>query len=125
MVESLPSDTTATHDRNSIAWDQLIQRSKALQLADSAAYVLLLAEELVQLRFTSQHCLALIGKEKSSLRSKPLYRLMRTTALPDEAALHATRHRAAIWAMEHYPLPRPRTWLDPLTWTKRLGLLKD
>ena len=126
LVEGLPWERMATNDRDhAFEWDDLIKRSKALQLEDSAAYVLLLAEELVQLRFTSQHCQALTGKEKSALRRKPLYRLMRTAALPDEDALYATRRRTAIWAMEHYPLPKVRTWLDPLTWTKRLHFLQD
>ena len=106
-------------------WDELVRRAKHLKLTDSAAYVLLLAEELVQLPLSSSVCHALTNTDGSTIRRRAIYRMMRTAAVPVGDFFQTRPRRAATWAMEHYPLPKLSTWLDPLTWTKRVSFLQE
>ncbi len=106
-------------------WDELVHRTQQVKLGNSVGTVLLLASDLVQLSVPDGICRQLTGNQPNRVRRGWMYRIMRRAAVPDGANLRSRSRHMALWAMEHYPLPRIRTWLDPLTWTKRIHFVKE
>ncbi len=118
-VRNLISDGEGAFD-----WDVLGRRVEALRLQADVAAVLLLANELVSLQIPEGWIEVDLGVSKQRLRRGRVYRTMRRAALPSGVAFRSTSRRVALWAMEHHPLPRLATWLDPLTWTKRVKFIQ-
>ncbi|MDB4540222.1 nucleotidyltransferase family protein [bacterium] len=106
-------------------WQELHQRTNQLRLQKTVSHILLLGEELVGLSMPENFIEDITGKSKSRLRQSLLYRTMKMASLPDGPTLRSRRRYHALWAMEHYPLPKLSTWLDPLTWTKRFHFMTD
>ena len=106
-------------------WQELHQRTEQLRLQKTVSNILLLGEELVGLEIPDNFIEDLTGKPKARQRKSLLYRTMRTASLPDGPTLRSRKRYHALWAMEHYPLPKLSTWLDPLTWTKRFHFMTD
>jgi HprK-related kinase A len=105
-------------------WQQLSRRSQDLRIERTVARVLLLAGECVGLQLPEGWCEETAGRTAKKMRRSPLYRTMRVGAMPDGIAYRSRRRRAANWLLEHYPMPRLRTWVDPLTWTKRVKFIQ-
>ena len=120
-----PLQTTSSISSTAFDWETLARRTEAFGLADPVAMTLLLAGDLLTLSVPEGFCEELTGRSEEQLRSRWLYRLMRTAAMPEGPSLRSRKRRLATWAMEHYPLPKMRTWLDPLTWTKRVHFLRE
>ncbi|PAY16583.1 hypothetical protein CKO51_25750 [Rhodopirellula sp. SM50] len=105
-------------------WRELSERSKHHGLTRTVGNVLALADELVGLALPEGWIKETTGVSLDAVRRRRLYRLMRTASLPDGRAYRSRRRRTAIWFLEHYPLPKIQTWLDPLTWTKRVKFIQ-
>ncbi|WP_145387239.1 nucleotidyltransferase family protein [Stieleria neptunia] len=105
-------------------WEALSSRTERYGLAKTVGNVLALAAELVGLELPPGWMEQTTGASIESIRSRRLYRMMRTASIPDGRAYRSRRRRTAIWFLEHYPLPKIRTWLDPLTWTKRVKFIQ-
>ncbi len=118
--ELLPKETAAPFD-----WSELQLRTEQLHLQKTVANILLLAEELVGLPIPQDFVEEIAGKSKDRLRQSFIYRTMKTASLPEGPTLRSRKRYFALWALEHYPLPKPSTWLDPLTWTKRFHFMTD
>ncbi len=106
-------------------WQELHQRTEQLRLQKTVSNILLLGEELVGLSIPDNFIEDITGKPKARLKMSFLYRTLRTASLPDGPTLRSRKRYHALWAMEHYPMPRLSTWLDPLTWTKRFHFMTD
>ena len=106
-------------------WDDFARRVSGLGLGNIAACVLCLAVELHAAPVPDSLIEAISGATRDRVCDKRLYRMMKKAALPDERSLFPVPRQFALWAMEHYPLPKAKTWLDPLTWTKRISFLRD
>ncbi len=106
-------------------WQELHRRTLRLNLQKTVANVLLLCDELVGLSIPPNFVEDLTGKSKNRLKQSFIYRTMETASLPEGPTLRSRKRYFALWALEHYPLPKPSTWLDPLTWTKRFHFLAD
>ncbi|QDS88327.1 hypothetical protein EC9_25170 [Rosistilla ulvae] len=106
-------------------WDIFAKRTTQLGIGRAVATILLLVADLVG-RGRPQHvCQLLLQERPERMRRRRLYKDMRRAAVPDGPTLRSRGRRFAMWKMEHYPLPRFQTWLDPLTWTKRIQFTKD
>ncbi len=121
--DCVPAEEGAS--RSCFDWQRLVDVSRTLRLNKPVATVLLLADDLVCLGLPDHVIQDLTGRSAKQLRQTWFYRTMRTAALPQGTNLWSARRRRAMWLMEHYPLPRWRTWFDPLTWTKRIQFSKD
>ncbi len=106
-------------------WNEFSQRVIGLRLGLVASRVLELSSELHQLAVPDDVIESLAGMSRERLRRNAIYRLMRAAALPGGSLLFSRKRMFALWALEYYPGPKPRTWLDPLTWTKRISFLRD
>lgn len=106
-------------------WDEFLARVEARCLQRSAADILLLMDEVLGPELPAAVLRQLADGDPSRHRRRRLYRVMRMAAVPCTLKLRSRRRRLALWGMEHYPVPRIGTWLDPLTWTKRLQFLRD
>ena len=106
-------------------WAELQHRTKQLRLQKTVSKILLLGEELVGLSLPEHFIEDLTGKSNARIRSSTVYRTMKTASLPDGPTLRSRKRYHALWAMEHFPLPKLSTWLDPLTWTKRFHFMTD
>ena len=106
-------------------WDEFAKRVLGLRLGRIAACVLCLAVELHSVSVPDSLIKEISGATRERVSKSRLYRTMKKAALPDERNLFPGSRQFALWAMEHYPLPKAKTWLDPLTWTKRISFLRD
>lgn len=106
-------------------WGVLSQRAREIRISGTVARVMLLAQQCIDLPLPEGWCEATTGRPPEKVRGSRLYRLMFVGATPDGRAYRSRRRRAANWMLEHYPLPKLRTWLDPLTWTKRATFLRE
>lgn len=106
-------------------WDELISRTHSFRLGYAVGTVLLLASDYIGLTVPPEVCKAMTGHHASRLRRRTLYRLMSTAAIPRGMRMQSRSRRMATWTVAHYPLPRLGTWLDPLTWTKRLSFTRE
>ncbi|QDV82877.1 nucleotidyltransferase family protein [Planctomycetes bacterium TBK1r] len=105
-------------------WSELATRTVSLGLIKTVTGVLVLASELIGLSIPEGWVREISGKSESDVRQSMVYRLMRSAALPSGRAYRSRRRRVANWFMEHYPVPKIQTWLDPLTWTKRIRFVR-
>lgn len=108
-----------------IDWQQLGDEVRSLGLEREVSTVLLLGQELVDLTIPDDWTTEFVGKSPNQIRRSPIYRTMKHAAFPSGNQYRTTSRRFATWALEHYPLPKLRTWFDPLTWTKRISFSKD
>ncbi|TWU21202.1 hypothetical protein Pla52o_42360 [Novipirellula galeiformis] len=106
-------------------WQELIRRTCELQLGMPVACMLSLAMELLQLDCPAEVIEQMSGGSVQRLRRQWIYRTMRVAAIPAGPDFRSRKRCFALWSLEHYPLPKMRTWLDPLTWTKRIAFTKD
>ncbi len=106
-------------------WEELAQRACGLRLGNCLAMVLLLANEYVELPVPASVLELLSGSSAVRLRRRTLYRLMSLAICPTTPAEETRRRKFAHWAVGRYPPPRLRTWIDPLTWTKRIRFLRE
>ena len=106
-------------------WQELHHRTEQLRLQKTVSNILLLGEELVGLSIPEHFIEDITGKSKDRSRRSVIYRTMKMASLPDGPTLRSRKRYHALWAMEHYPLPKLNTWLDPLTWTKRFHFMTD
>lgn len=106
-------------------WNRLIERTESRRLQRPVGDVLLLWSDFLGLALPSIVTARLLSDDPGRHRRRPLFRLMREATNPCVPTARARRTRWARWGMEHYPLPRIATWLDPLTWTKRLEFLRE
>ncbi|QDV14244.1 hypothetical protein CA51_41410 [Rosistilla oblonga] len=124
LIEGRPEDSLGG-SVSSFDWDQFARRTTELGIGRAVATVLLLVADLVGRGQPQEFCQLLLQESPERLRHRRLYRDMRRATIPDGPTLRSRSRRFAMWKMEHYPLPRIRTWLDPLTWTKRIQFAKD
>lgn len=106
-------------------WQEFVSRASAIGLSHSAALTLVLANDLVGLRLPSDICQRLTNQSARGLSRTTRYRIMRKASLPSGPTLRSKSRMFAAWLMEHHPLPKVQTWMDPLTWTKRVSFLRD
>ncbi len=119
------SDPLTEAASSSFNWDEFTRRVASLRLGKIAAYILALTVEFHSADVPESVIEGLGGVSRQRLSRTTLYRTMRTAALPSDWHFYSRNRRIAMRAMLHYPLPRVKTWLDPLTWTKRISFLRD
>lgn len=106
-------------------WQELQQRTSQLKLQRTVGAILKLAEQLVGLQIPEGFEEELLGRKRNDAHQRLMLRTMHQATVPRGPALRSYGRMAALLAMEHYPIPKLRTWFDPLTWTKRIGFMKD
>jgi hypothetical protein len=119
-IQSLIQDAGGT---DHYCWVDLADRSRELGVQKTVSEVLLLAEQAVGLVVPDEFVQRIGVGSRHSVRRRITYRTMCRAAIPSHLDLRSRQRRRAMWLMEHYPLPKLQTWLDPLTWTKRIGFI--